>query len=122
MPRTTWSRNQCVDLLQITDPVKAVYEINNCPTRLKLTQTTLRNVIGELELDECLTSRDTINMKLRTILDEATNKWGVKVNRVELQDINPRTSRGHGETMRAERTRRARFVDAEGTDRRDSRS
>ena len=74
---------------QITDPVKAVYEINNLPNAIeKLTQTTLRNVIGELELDECLTSRDTINMKLRTILDEATNKWGVKVNRVELQDIN----------------------------------
>ena len=77
---------------QITDAVKAVYEINNLPNAIeKLTQTTLRNVIGELELDECLTSRDTINMKLRTILDEATNKWGVKVNRVELQDINPPT-------------------------------
>ena len=85
---------------QIIDPVKAVYEINNLPNAIeKLTQTTLRNVIGELELDECLTSRDTINMKLRAILDEATNKWGVKVNRVELQDINPPTDikRGHGE-------------------------
>ena len=75
---------------QITDPVKAVYEIENLPNAIeKLTQTTLRNVIGELELDETLTSRDTINSKLRAVLDDATNKWGVKVNRVELQDITP---------------------------------
>jgi len=75
---------------QVMDPVKAMYEIENLPMAIeKLTQTTLRNVIGELDLDECLTSRDTINMKLRQILDEASNKWGVKVNRVELQDINP---------------------------------
>lgn len=103
---------------QITDPVKAVYEINNLPNAIeKLTQTTLRNVIGELELDECLTSRDTINMKLRTILDEATNKWGVKVNRVELQDINPPTDikEAMEKQMRAERTRRAQIIDAEGT-------
>ena len=103
---------------QITDAVKAVYEINNLPNAIeKLTQTTLRNVIGELELDECLTSRDTINMKLRTILDEATNKWGVKVNRVELQDINPPTDikEAMEKQMRAERTRRAQIIDAEGT-------
>lgn len=75
---------------QIVDPVKAVYEISNLPDAIeKLTQTTLRNVIGELELDETLTSRDTINSKLRDVLDDATNKWGVKVTRVELQDINP---------------------------------
>ena len=75
---------------QIMDPVKSVYEIENLPNAIeKLTQTTLRNIIGELELDETLTSRDTINAKLRVILDEATNKWGVKINRVELQDINP---------------------------------
>jgi len=75
---------------QITDPKKAVYEIDNLPNAIeKLTQTSLRNVIGELELDETLTSRDTINTKLQAILDEATNKWGVKVNRVELQDITP---------------------------------
>ena len=96
---------------QIIDPVKAVYEI--------LTQTTLRNVIGELELDECLTSRDTINMKLRSILDEATNKWGVKVNRVELQDINPPVDikEAMEKQMRAERTRRAQIIEAEGTKR-----
>ena len=75
---------------QIVDPFKAVYEINNLPNAIeKLTQTTLRNIIGEMELDETLTSRDTINNKLRSVLDDATNKWGIKVNRVELQDINP---------------------------------
>ncbi len=102
---------------QIVDPVKAVYEISNLPSAIeKLTQTTLRNVIGELELDECLTSRDTINMKLRTILDEATNKWGVKVNRVELQDINPPTDikEAMEKQMRAERSRRAQIIEAEG--------
>ena len=80
---------------QIVDPVKSVYEIDNLPNAIeKLTQTTLRNVIGELELDETLTSRDTINAKLRNVLDDATNKWGVKVNRVELQDITPPSSDG----------------------------
>ena len=72
---------------QITDPMKAVYEIA-LPDASRSHQTT-RNVLGEMDLDETLTSRDTINRKLRTILDEATDKWGVKVNRVELQDINP---------------------------------
>jgi regulator of protease activity HflC (stomatin/prohibitin superfamily) len=75
---------------QVIDPVKAIYEISNLPDAIeKLTQTTLRNVIGEMELDTTLTSRDTINSKLRAVLDEASHKWGVKVNRVELQDINP---------------------------------
>jgi len=99
------------------DPIKALYEIENLPDAIeKLTQTTLRNVIGELDLDECLTSRDTINTKLREILDDATNKWGVKVNRVELQDINPpRDIRDAMEKqMRAERDRRARILEAEG--------
>ena len=102
---------------QVTDPVKAIYEIENLPQAIeKLTQTTLRNVIGELDLDETLTSRDTINAKLRQILDEASNKWGVKVNRVELQDINPpRDIREAMEKqMRAERDRRAQIIDAEG--------
>ena len=68
---------------QIVDPFKAVYEINNLPNAIeKLTQTTLRNIIGELELDETLTSRDTINTKLRSVLDDATNKCGIKVNLV----------------------------------------
>ena len=72
---------------QIVDPFKSVYEINNLPNAIeKLTQTTLRNIIGEMELDQTLTSRDTINTKLRSVLDDATNKWGIKVNRVELQE------------------------------------
>lgn len=102
---------------QITDPVKAVYEIDNLPNAIeKLTQTTLRNVIGELELDETLTSRDTINAKLRVVLDEATNKWGVKVNRVELQDITPPESVRNAmeKQMQAERERRAKILTAEG--------
>lgn len=102
---------------QIVDPVKAVYEIDNLPNAIeKLTQTTLRNVIGELELDETLTSRDTINAKLRNVLDEATNKWGVKVNRVELQDITPPDSVRNAmeQQMQAERERRAKILRAEG--------
>lgn len=102
---------------QIVDPVKAVYEISNLPDAIeKLTQTTLRNVIGEMDLDETLSSRDTINGKLRTVLDEATHKWGVKVNRVELQDINPPHDIRDAmeKQMRAERDRRARILEAEG--------
>ena len=101
---------------QVTDPVRAVYEIANLPDAIeKLTQTTLRNVIGEMDLDETLASRDTINAKLRAILDEATNKWGVKVNRVELQDISPpRDIKDAMEKqMRAERERRATIITAE---------
>ena len=102
---------------QIVDPVKSVYEIDNLPNAIeKLTQTTLRNVIGELELDETLTSRDSINSKLRIVLDEATNKWGVKVNRVELQDITPPESvrRAMEQQMQAERERRAKVLEARG--------
>ena len=102
---------------QIVDPVKSVYEIKNLPMAIeKLTQTTLRNVVGELELDETLTSRDTINSKLRTVLDDATNKWGVKVNRVELQDITPPESIRFAmeKQMQAERDRRAEILKAEG--------
>ena len=102
---------------QIVDPMRAMYEIQNLPDAIeKLTQTSLRNIIGEMDLDETLTSRDTINNKLRIILDEATNKWGVKVNRVELQDINPpRDIRDAMEKqMRAERDKRAQILNAEG--------
>lgn len=102
---------------QIMDPVRSVYEISNLPQAIeKLTQTSLRNVIGDLDLDQTLTSRDTINSRLREILDEATNKWGVKVNRVELQDINPpRDIRDAMEKqMRAERDKRATILEAEG--------
>jgi len=102
---------------QVTDPYKAVYEIGNLPEAIeKLTQTSLRNVIGELTLDFTLTSRDTINAKLRDILDEATDKWGVKVNRVELQEILPpeeiRTAME--KEMRAERDKRAKILQTDG--------
>ena len=102
---------------QVVDPKKSVYEIDNLPNAIeKLTQTSLRNVIGELELDETLTSRDTINSRLQAILDEATNKWGVKVNRVELQDITPPGSvrEAMEKQMQAERNRRAEILKAEG--------
>ncbi len=102
---------------QIVDPFKAVYEINNLPNAIeKLTQTTLRNIIGEMELDQTLTSRDTINTKLRSVLDDATNKWGIKVNRVELQDITPPESvlQAMEKQMQAERNKRATILTSEG--------
>lgn len=102
---------------QIVDPFKAVYEINNLPNAIeKLTQTTLRNIIGEMELDQTLTSRDTINTKLRGVLDDATNKWGIKVNRVELQDITPPSSvlQAMEKQMQAERNKRAAILTSEG--------
>ncbi len=102
---------------QIVDPFKAAYEINNLPNAIeKLTQTTLRNIIGELELDQTLTSRDTINTKLRAVLDDATNKWGIKVNRVELQDITPPESvlQAMEKQMQAERNKRAAILTSEG--------
>ena len=102
---------------QIMDPFKAVYEINNLPNAIeKLTQTTLRNIIGEMELDQTLTSRDTINTKLRSVLDDATNKWGIKVNRVELQDITPPESvlQAMEKQMQAERNKRATILTSAG--------
>ena len=102
---------------QITDPLRATYEVASLPMAIeKLTQTTLRNVIGELTLDQTLTSRDTINSKLRTILDAASNKWGVKVNRVELQDITPPPSirEAMEKEKKAEQERRAVILESEG--------
>jgi len=102
---------------QVTDPYKAVYEIGNLPEAIeKLTQTSLRNVIGELTLDLTFTSRDSVNNKLRLILDEATDKWGVKVNRVELQEIQPpeEIRNAMEKQMRAERDKRAKILTAEG--------
>lgn len=102
---------------QITDPKSAIYEVSNLPEAIeKLTQATLRNVIGSLDLDETLVSRDRINEKLRIILDEATDKWGVKINRVELQDVNPPEDIRNAmeKQMRAERDRRAVILEAEG--------
>ncbi len=103
---------------QITDVKAAMYEVSNLPEAIeKLTQTTLRNVIGSMDLDTSLTSRDAINEKLRLILDEATDKWGVKVNRVELQEVNPPHDirAAMEKQMRAERSRRATILEAEGS-------
>ena len=102
---------------QITDPMRSIYEVSNLPQAIeKLTQTTLRNVIGAMDLDETLVSRDQVNEKLRDILDEATDKWGVKVNRVELQEVNPPADIKNAmeKQMRAERDRRALILEAEG--------
>ncbi len=102
---------------QIINPKAAMYEVCNLPEAIeKLTQTTLRNVIGSMDFDESLVSRDRINQKLRVILDEAIDKWGVKVNRVELQEINPPADVRHAmeKQMRAERDRRAVILEAEG--------
>ena len=102
---------------QITDPKAAVYEVANLPEAIeKLTQTTLRNVIGSMDLDESLVSRDQINERLRIILDEATDKWGVKINRVELQEVTPPLDirQAMEKQMRAERDRRAAILEAEG--------
>ncbi len=102
---------------QIVDPKSAVYEIQNLPDAIeKLTQTNLRNLVGQMDLDESLVSRDKINHELRARLDEATNKWGVKVNRVELQDIMPPTDiqSAMEKQMKAERDRRAAILEAEG--------
>jgi regulator of protease activity HflC (stomatin/prohibitin superfamily) len=102
---------------QITDTKRAVYEVSNLPEAIeKLTHATLRNVIGSMDLDETLVSRDHINARLRLILDEASDKWGVKVNRVELQEVNPPADIRHAmeKQMRAERDRRAVILEAEG--------
>ena len=102
---------------QITDPVKAAYEVESLPDAIeKLTQTTLRNIFGELELDQTYTARENINSKLLVTLDNAANKWGVKVNRVELQDIIPPAAirEAMEKQMKAERDRRATVTEAEG--------
>ncbi len=102
---------------QVTDPVRSRYEISNyIIAATKLAQTNLRNVLGELTLDECLSSRDTINSQLRDVLDQATDKWGVKVNRVELQRIDPPRdiAEAMSRQMKAERDKRAQILDAEG--------
>jgi regulator of protease activity HflC (stomatin/prohibitin superfamily) len=100
-----------------TDPKRLVYNIANFVLAItKLAQTNLRNLIGELQLDGALTSRDQINATLRTILDEATDKWGVRVVRVEIQRIEPPPDvmAAMHEQMKAERERRATVIEAEG--------
>jgi len=102
---------------EVTDPVKVTYNVTSFyVAATKLAQTNLRNLIGDLALDESLTSREIINTKLREILDDATNKWGTKVTRVELQRIEPPadvTEAMHRQ-MKAERDRRAMILEAEG--------
>jgi regulator of protease activity HflC (stomatin/prohibitin superfamily) len=103
---------------QVTDPKAATYEIANYIQGVEqLTVTTLRNVVGGLNLEETLTSRDQINGQLRGVLDEATGKWGIRVNRVELKAIDPPHSIQDSmeKQMRAERDRRAQILTAEGT-------
>lgn len=105
---------------QIFDPKAAIYAVLNLPEAIeKLTQTTLRNVIGSMDLEETLVSRSSINEKLRIILDEATDKWGVKVNRVELLEVNPPEDirQAMEKQMRAERDKRAAILEAEGAKR-----
>ena len=102
---------------QITDPKLYAYGVENPISAIEnLTATTLRNIIGEMELDHTLTSRDVINSKIRVILDEATDAWGIKVNRVELKNIIPPTEIQDSmeKQMKAERERRAKILDAEG--------
>lgn len=102
---------------QIMDAKSAVYRIQNLPEAIeKLTLTTMRNVIGDMVLDETLSSRDTINAKLRETLDEASNKWGVKVNRIELQEITPPADvqASMEKQVKAEREKRAAIYEAEG--------
>ena len=102
---------------QITDPKLYAYGVENPISAIEnLTATTLRNIIGEMELDHTLTSRDVINSKIRGILDEATDAWGIKVNRVELKNIIPPTEIQDSmeKQMKAERERRAKILDAEG--------
>jgi regulator of protease activity HflC (stomatin/prohibitin superfamily) len=103
---------------QITDPRAVTYEVAKPLSAIEqLTVTTLRNVIGDLTLEETLTSRDQINTQLRSVLDEATGKWGIRVNRVELKSIDPPASiqQAMEKQMRAERDRRAAILTAEGT-------
>ncbi|MDY4444386.1 SPFH domain-containing protein [Butyricicoccus sp.] len=102
---------------QITDPKLFTYGVENPMAAIEnLTATTLRNIIGDLELDETLTSRDVINSKMRTILDEATDAWGIKVNRVELKNIIPPKAiqESMEKQMKAERERREAILVAEG--------
>jgi regulator of protease activity HflC (stomatin/prohibitin superfamily) len=101
---------------QVTDPFRSRYEITNYIfASTKLAQTNLRNVIGELDLDACLSSRDQINAQLRDVMDAATDKWGVKVNRIELQRIDPPAdiTDAMSRQMKAERDKRATILDAE---------
>lgn len=102
---------------EATDPVKLVYNVADFfGAATKLAQTNLRNVIGEMELDQALTSRETINTKLREVLDDATDKWGVRIVRVEIKRIDPPAdvTQAMHRQMKAEREKRANILEAEG--------
>jgi regulator of protease activity HflC (stomatin/prohibitin superfamily) len=107
----------CVIFYEVTDPFNAVYNVVNFYQAItKLAQTNLRNIIGDLELDQTLTSREMINTQLREVLDEATDKWGTRVVRVEIQKIEPPRDivDAMSKQMKAERMKRANILDAEG--------
>ena len=102
---------------EITDPFRVVYNVRNFQVAvIKLAQTSLRNIVGDMELDETLTSRERINAELRRILDDATDKWGARVTRVELQRIDPPAdiTEAMSKQMKAERERRAMILEADG--------
>ena len=102
---------------QITDPAKAVYEIQSLKKGIEyLAITTIRDIVGKMDLDETFSSRDGINTKLRTILDDATDRWGCKIDRVEIKDITPPADIRDSmeKQMNAERTKRAQILQAEG--------
>lgn len=107
----------CVIFYEVTDPFKAVYNVVDFYQAItKLAQTNLRNIVGDLELDQTLTSREMINTQLREVLDDATDKWGTRVVRVEIQRIEPPTDivDAMSKQMKAERMKRAAILEAEG--------